>query len=86
MPTTQSHNKKSRSELHTGPQTMVGTIVSAQAEEDLHNATLKHLNDADLMNACLVSKGAYTATSILTELVCQSEAAKRRSTPLWHGR
>ena len=54
---------------------MVGTIVSAQAEEDLRHAILKHLNDADLMNACLVSKGAYTATSSLQELACRLKAA-----------
>ena len=54
---------------------MVGTIVSAQAEEDLRHAILKNLNDADLMNACLVSKGAYTATSSLQALVCRLKAA-----------
>ena len=76
MPTTRSHNKKSRCELHTGPQTMVGTIVSAQAKEDLRHAILAYLNNADLMNACLVSKGAYTATSTLEELARRSTAAK----------
>ena len=54
---------------------MVGTIVSAQAEEDLRHAILKHLNDADYMNACLVSKCAYTATSSFQELVCRFKAA-----------
>ena len=54
---------------------MVGTIVSAQAEEDLRHAMLKHLNDADLVNSCLVSKGAYTAMSSFRELVCRFKAA-----------
>ena len=75
MPTTRSHLTKSRCELHMGPQTMVWTIVSAQAEEDLRHAMLKHLNDADLVNSCLVSKGAYTAMSSFRELVSRFKAA-----------
>ena len=60
MPTLRSHMKKSRCELHDKPQTMLGTIVNAQVEEDLRNDILKHLNDEDDMSTCLVSKGAYT--------------------------
>ena len=45
----------------------------------MRHAILKHLNDADLMNACLVSKGAYTAASSLQELSCRVKAA----TDIW---
>lgn len=67
--------KKSRCELHDKPQTMLGTIVNAQVEEDLRNDILKHLNDADAMSTCLVSKGAYVALSSFIELASRAEAA-----------
>jgi hypothetical protein len=35
MPTLRSRMKKSRCELHDTPQTMLGTIVNSQVEEDL---------------------------------------------------
>ena len=75
MPTLRSRMKKSRCELHDTPQTMLGTIVNAQVEEDLRNDILKHLNDADAMSTCLVSKGAYVAVSSYREMTSRVKAA-----------
>lgn len=75
MPTLRSRMKKSRCELHDTPQTMLGTIVNAQVEEDLRNDILKHLSDADAVSTCLVSKGAYVAVSSFRELDYRVEAA-----------
>ena len=73
--TLRSRMKKSRSELHHEPQTMLGTILNAQVEEDPRNVILKHLNDADAMRTCLVSKGAFVAASSLREMQSRSFAA-----------
>jgi len=67
--------KKSRRELYDKPQTMLGTIVNAQVEEDVRSDILKHLNDADAMSTCLVSKGAYVALSSFGELLSRIKAA-----------
>ena len=67
--------KKSRCELHDTPQTMLGTIVNAQVEEDVRSDILKHLNDADAMSTCLVSKDAYVARSSFRELLSRLKAA-----------
>ena len=75
MPTLRSRMKKSRCELHDTPQTMLGTIVNAQVEEDVRNDILKHLNDADAMSTCLVSKDAYVAVSSYRELASRAKAA-----------
>ena len=41
----------------------------------MRNDILKHLNDADAMSTCLVSKGAYVAVSSYRELVSRIKAA-----------
>lgn len=67
---TRSHAKQSRSELHRGPQTMLGTLVSGQAgEDDVRVELLKHMSNTDLMRACLVSKGAMVCDSTESALV-----------------
>ena len=71
--------KKGRRELYDTPQTMLGTIVNAQVEEDVRSDILKHLNDADAMNTCLVSKGAYVALSSFGELLSRIKAASADS-------
>ena len=79
MPTLRSHMKKGRRELYDTPQTMLGTIVNAQVEEDVRSDILKHLNDADAMSTCLVSKGAYVALSSFGELLSRIKAASADS-------
>lgn len=67
---TRSHAKQGRSEMHRGPQTMLGTLVSGEAgEDDVRVELLKHVSTTDLMRACLVSKGAMVCDSTESALV-----------------
>ena len=68
--------KKTRLEKFPGPQPMLGEYLNAQVEEDVRRVMLKHLDDKALMNACLVSKGALTATSSREEVVERIVAAQ----------